>query len=565
MLKTLAIHNVALIDRAEISFSEGLNVLSGETGAGKSVILDSIDFVLGAKADKGMIRFGQSECFVRAEFSCDEPFILQMLSDFDIEPDDTLVISRKLNVEGKGGAKINGCAVTTTMLRQLTALLVDVHGQSEHFFLLQEANQLALLDKISGKSAEEKKNDIGSLLSERKTILDMLALLGGNEEERSRRMDVLSYQIDEIERADLKSGEEEELTVSKNRFQNAEKLLDGLSTARSALINNFDDGWCGLDAVNSAKRALTQIARYDTKYEILRERLENVATELSDIGDITDGYLDELDFDENERERIETRLDEIKTLKKKYGGSFEAVQLFLLQAQEELDLLKHNGEERDKLQIRLKDIEDKLYSACHELTVIRKETAKNFTKRVTEDLQTLNISSARFEVEFNDYDRSDTPNATKTGLDKIRFLFSANAGEPPKELSKIISGGEMSRFMLAIKAQYSRNVGTCIFDEIDAGIGGKTARVVAEKFAKIAKQTQVIAVSHLAQIASFADRQFLIEKTESDDKTYTKILQVEGDARNNELARLIAGESSELALKQADELLTKAQQYKNTI
>ncbi len=564
MLKTLAIHNVALIDRAEISFSEGLNVLSGETGAGKSVILDSIDFALGAKADKGMIRYGQSECFVRAEFSCDDPLVLQTLSEFDIEPDDTLIISRKLTSDGKGGAKINGCAVTTTMLRQLTALLVDVHGQSEHFYLLKEANQMRLLDKIAGKDAEDRKNEIGVLLSERKSILDSLALLGGDEGERTRRLDILHYQIEEIERAALKSGEEEELAAKRIRFQNAEKLIDGLSAVRGALIDS-DGGWCGLDAVNTAKRALSQIARYDEKYGTLSERLEDIAAELSDIGDTADEYLGELDFDEKEQERVENRLDEIKALKKKYGGSIEDVQAFLSRAKEEVSLLERSGEERERLQTQLSKCEDVLYARCLELTALRKETASHFTKRVTEELQTLNISSARFEVEFDGYTRADTQNATKSGLDKLRFLFSANAGEPLKELGKIISGGEMSRFMLAVKAQFSGNVGTCIFDEIDAGIGGKTARVVAEKFAKISKQTQVIAVSHLAQIASFADDQFLIEKTESGEKTYTQIKKVEGEARLKELARLIAGEGSELALKQAEELLERARLYKNTI
>lgn len=560
MLKSLAIENVALIDRAEITFSEGLNVLSGETGAGKSVILDCIDFVLGAKADKRMLRYGSSECIVRAEFFSDDPMIAQTLEALDIEPDEAIVVTRRLTEDGKGGIKVNGCAVTASMLRRLTALLVDVHGQSEHFFLLKESNQLSLLDKIAAGAAEEKQR-VCELIAKREGILDALALLGGDEGERSRRTDVLRYQIDEIERAEIKAGEEEELVSLRDRFQNAEKILGGLSSAQNALTG-YEGGWSGLEAVNAAKRALSAIQKYAAEYDALCERLEAAEAELSDIGDTLEGMLGELDLDEREQERVEARLDEIRSLKKKYGGSVEEIERFLLRAKEEYALLEHSGEERERLKKELEKCGDALYEACVRLTEIRKRTAKEFSARVEEELKTLNIGSARFLVEFDGYTRQDADKATRSGLDKLRFLFSANAGEPLKELGKIISGGEMSRFMLAVKAQNAGNTGTCIFDEIDAGIGGKTARVIAEKFAKIAAHTQVIAVSHSAQIAAFADKQFFIEKTESGDKTFTTIEEVTGDARTKEIARLLAGDDGELALRQAEELLKKAEEFK---
>lgn len=564
MLKTLAIQNVALIDRAEIAFSEGLNVLSGETGAGKSVILDSIDFVLGAKADKSMIRYGQTECFVRAEFDCpNDKTVAEILSEMDIEADDTVVISRRLNQEGKGAIKINGCAVSATMLRKLTSVLVDVHGQSEHFVLLKESNQLLLLDKIVGQNAENGKTTLGKLLGRKKEIFSSLETLGGDEGERNRRLDILRFQIDEIERADIKEGEEDALNALGNRFRNAEKILEGLSSARNALLGD-GEGWSGTDAVATAKRALTPLSRYDDRYGDLAGRLEAAVAELTDIGDTVESYLDELNFDEKERERVENRLDEIKALKKKYGGSAQAVQDFLRRAQEEFALLEHSAEQREKLQKELFACDDEIYSVCRKLTAARKSAAANFTARVTEELKTLNIGSARFEVEFDDYARDDADKATHTGLDKIRFLFSANKGEPLKELGKIISGGEMSRFMLAVKAQVS-NIGTCIFDEIDAGIGGRTAQVVAEKFCKIARGTQVIAVSHLARIAAFADKQFLIEKTENGEKTQTRITEVAGESRRKEIARLITGDEGELALRQADELLANAEDYKKSL
>ncbi len=552
MLKSLSIRNIALIDRADLEFSGGLNVLSGETGAGKSVILDSIDFVLGAKADKTMIRFGQTECSVRAEFTADEG-LNDLLSELDIEPDETLVISRKFGIDGKGSAKVNGCTVSATMLKRLTSRLVDVHGQSEHFFLLKESNQLRLLDRIAGVDAEKAR--VGELLSARKEILKNLSLLGGDEGERSRRLDILRFQIEEIERAALKEGEEETLLSLREKYRNAEKILVGLNAARECL--EADGG--ARDAANSALRSLRSIARYGD-YAGVCERLENALSELSDLGSEVEGLAEELEIDEGELERVENRIDEIRALKKKYGGSVEEISQFLARAKEERDLLESSGEMYETLTAKLKETDALLYRACVALTNARKKGAKEWTARVVEELKTLNITSARFEVEFDEYTEEDVPRATSEGLGGVRFLFSANAGEPLKELGKIISGGEMSRFMLAIKAQLSsvNGIGTYIFDEIDAGIGGKTAKVVAEKFAKIAKTTQIIAVSHLAQIAAAADRQFLIEKTEAGEKTYTRVHELDDEARRLELARLLSGETDELALRHADLLLEEA-------
>ncbi len=561
MLKSLVIRNIALIDRAELTFSEGLNVLSGETGAGKSVILDSIDFVLGAKADKSMIRYGESECSVRAEFTSPEG-IAELLDELDLEPEDTLVISRRFSADGKGSAKINGCAVTASMLRRITSRLVDVHGQSEHFFLLKESNQLKLLDKIAGRETEERKEAVETLLRERKDLRARLGLLGGDDGERSRRLDILRFQIDELGRADVKEGEEEELAARCIRYRNAEKILGGLSAARDYLL--ADGG--GADAVNGAKRALGQIAKLED-CEQLVERLENALAELSDIAETVESLADELDVDERELERAEARLDEIRSLKKKYGGTVAEMLAFLEKAKAEYALLEDSGEQIEKLQRALAENGDRLYAACTALTEARKHAAADFSARVIGELKTLNISSARFEVEFDEYSREEVDRATAEGLGGIRFLFSANAGEPLKELGKIISGGEMSRFMLAVKAQLSSpgGIGTYIFDEIDAGIGGKTAKVVAEKFSRIARGTQIIAVSHLAQIAAAADRQLLIEKTEEGAKTYTRVHALSEEERRTELARMIAGDTGELALRHADELLKTANGYKNSL
>ena len=558
MLKTLYLKNIALVDEAEIAFSEGLNVLSGETGAGKSVILDSIDFVLGAKADKGMIRSGQSECSVRAEFTCEPELLRPVLEELDLEESDTLLIVRRLNADGRGSLKVNGCPMTATMLRKLTSQLVDVHGQSEHFFLLKETNQLRLLDQIAG--TERERAEVASLLKERRSYAEKLSSLGGDEGERERRADILRFQIDELENAALKEGEEEELTALRTKYQNAEKILGGLKTVRDALLS---DGGAS-DAVNTAHRGLISIEKYGD-YAALSERLENALAEIEDIGETAESLAEELDIDEREAERVENRLDEIKSLKKKYGGSVEEALNFLTRAKEELQLLENSAEECEKLKALLESNAKKLYSACEALTKKRKEGAEGFTRRVTEELKTLNIPSARFEIAFDPYSEEDLPRANAEGLDRVKFLFSANAGEPVKELGKIISGGEMSRFMLAAKAQLSSigTIGTYIFDEIDAGIGGKTARVVAEKFADIAKTTQIIAVSHLAQIAAFADRQFLIEKKEEEGRTYSRIRALEEEERAGELVRLLGGEQGGSALMHAEELLKNARAYRS--
>lgn len=558
MLKTLYLKNIALVDEAEIAFSEGLNVLSGETGAGKSVILDSIDFVLGAKADKGMIRSGQSECSVRAEFTCEPELLRPVLEELDLEESDTLLIVRRLNADGRGSLKVNGCPMTATMLRKLTSQLVDVHGQSEHFFLLKETNQLRLLDQIAG--TERERAEVASLLKERRSYAEKLSSLGGDEGERERRADILRFQIDELENAALKEGEEEELTALRTKYQNAEKILGGLKTVRDALLS---DGGAS-DAVNTAHRGLISIEKYGD-YAALSERLESALAEIEDIGETAESLAEELDIDEREAERVENRLDEIKSLKKKYGGSVEEALNFLSRAKEELQLLENSAEECEKLKALLESNAKKLYSACEALTKKRKEGAEGFTRRVTEELKTLNIPSARFEIAFDPYTEEDLPRANAEGLDRVKFLFSANAGEPVKELGKIISGGEMSRFMLAVKAQLSSigTIGTYIFDEIDAGIGGKTARVVAEKFADIAKTTQIIAVSHLAQIAAFADRQFLIEKKEEEGRTYSRIRALEEEERAGELVRLLGGEQGGSALMHAEELLKNARAYRS--
>ena len=565
MLQRLTIKNVALIESADITFGEGLNVLSGETGAGKSVILDSVNFVLGAKADRSMIRYGETECMVKAEFFIAENSkAIQALHDMDIDSEGEIIISRKFSENGKNAIKINGNTVTVTMLRQITDSLVDVHGQSEHFFLLKESNQLKTLDNVIGADLLPKKQALAELLDQKRTLEGQIALLGGDKKERGRRLDILSFQIEEIEAVDLKEGEEEELLAKRNKIVNLEKIISAVRDAMSAL-----DGEGGVsDGLRSATRSLLSISRISDEYASVCDKLENIASDADDVVSMLSNMADELYFDENEATETENRLDAIRGLKRKYGVDKKEIDDYLQKIREEYDLLSDCEGRYANLTAEIAKINKKIYKLCLEITELREMHGKAFCCRVTDELKTLNIANAQFDIEFNNYTELDVYKATANGLDSISFLFSANAGEPMKPLGKIISGGEMSRFMLAIKTQLSdvNEISTYIFDEIDAGISGKTAKVVGEKLAKIARSTQIIAVSHLAQVAVMSDCEYLIEKEEQAKKTLTKVYKLNEMQKIREIVRLLGGEANdEYAVKHAEELLKQAKEYKNSI
>ncbi len=565
MLQRLTIKNVALIESADITFTQGLNVLSGETGAGKSVILDSVNFVLGAKADRSMIRYGETECMVKAEFSVPETSkAVLSLREMDIDSDGEIIISRKFSENGKNAIKINGNTVTATMLRQVTDSLVDVHGQSEHFFLLKESNQLKMLDDVIGMEMAKAKENLSVLLKEKRHIEEQIKKLGGDEQERSRRLDILRFQIDEIETVNMKDGEEEELIAKRNKINNLEKIIAALRDALSALESESGVS----DGLRFANRSLMNIARLDEEYSAICDRLEGVAGEVEDIAATLSDMGEELYFDENEAMETESRLDAIRALKRKYGADKKAIDEYLASISEEYDLLSDCEGKYAELTAEKAKTEKKIYKTCREMTDLRQKHGKAFCQRVTDELKTLNIASAQFTIDFKEYGEEDVHRANGNGLDDICFLFSANVGEPMKPLGKIISGGEMSRFMLAVKTQLSQvnEICTYIFDEIDAGISGKTAKVVGEKLAQIAKNTQILAVSHLAQIAVMSDAEYLIQKEENAGKTLTNVLPLNETEKTQEIVRLLGGETSdEYAFKHAQELIKQAKEYKNSI
>ena len=559
MLHRLHIKNIALISEADIEFDDKLNVLSGETGSGKSVILDSINFVLGSKADKTMIRFGEQEATVRAEFIVDEKSAAaEILREYDIETDGEIIITRKLNLDGKSAIKLNGNTVTATMLKSVTQHLVDVHGQSEHFFLLNEDNQLKVIDGICGSAVVEIKRDLAELIAHKCELKAKIAALGGDESERERKLDLLKFQISEIEAADLKVGEFDELRTKQNIIANTEKIFAALNAAHSLLS---DDGGC-LDGISSSKHYLNTISQFGDEYAQVSLRLENLSDEASDIAETLSDLADNLTFDEHEARYIDERISLIKALKKKYGADEEQVLQFLERAKSEYDAISDSANAIAKYENGIFECDEKIFKLCQKLTYLRKDTAKNFCKAVTSEIQTLNIQNANFEVEFNSYDRNTANLQSTNGADSICFMFSANKGEPLKPLSKVISGGEMSRFMLAVKTQLKdlNGISTYIFDEIDAGISGYTAKTVAEKFINISQNTQILAVSHLPQVCAASSAQFLIYKMEDDAKTVTKVKRLAPEEKIEEIVRLTGSVSSEAAIEHAKQLIA---QYKN--
>lgn len=554
MLERLYIKNVALIEEADVEFDGKFNVLSGETGSGKSVILDSINFVLGSKADKSMIRYGALEATVKAEFSVDaDSEVCRLLQELDIETDGAIVISRRLNSEGRGAIKVNGDTVTASMLKKIAAHLVDVHGQSEHFYLLNESNQLNMVDCLCGEKLSVQKNKLAQLLSKKKQYLISVSMLGGSEQERAQKLDLLAYQIKEIEEADIKDGELDALKAKKKLYDNAERVISALNVISGILAS---DNGCA-DMLSAAYRQACAISELDDEYQSVCERLDNLSIEVSDLSETVTDIIDGFSFDESEARAVDERLTLLKKLISKYGQDEQSVLTFLSDAKNKYDSLNDASAELERLNAQIERANEEIYCVCYEITKIRKNACVEFCGKVEEELRTLNIPNAKFYVQFKEYGREDFI-ATANGADAICFMFSANKGEPPKPLDKVISGGEMSRFMLAVKTRLKglNGISTYIFDEIDAGISGVTAKTVADKFVAISGATQIIAVSHLPQVCAAASAQYLISKCENaENKTVTSIKRLDRQERINEIVRLTGSISTEAAKAHAEELL----------
>lgn len=557
MLKSLKVENIALIEEQYIEFYEGLNVLSGETGAGKSIIINALCFALGSRTDKTLIRNGADYAKVMAEFNVKlNEKICEVLDEFDIEKEETIIITRKMYVDGKSEIKVNGVSLTLAMLKRLTALLIDVYGQFEHASLLDERKHLSVLDDFGGAEIAKLLETYRQKYQQLKDLEQKLKSLGGDERERANKIDFLQYQINEIKMVDPKEGEDEELNIKRTRMANAEKLVEGYNVARIALDG---DEYSARMGIATARNKLSSLMSLDSTLEESVNRLFSLEAELDDIVSEITNFANMCEFDEQEFNAVDERFDSIKLLKKKYGNTIEEVLESKSKAEEELQNLINSEEIISELNKEIALATEELQIAGQKLSQARKKCAKLLENGILEQLKDLGMGKSQFVVEFV----STEP--TLNGIDNVEFMFSANLGEPTKNLNKIISGGELSRFMLALKTTLSKTnkIGTQIYDEIDAGISGHIGQVIAMKLSSISKDCQVITISHLPQIIAMADNLYRIEKFEKDGKTYSKVEKLTEENHLTEIARLSGGENlGSHAMAFAKEIKAWADDYK---
>lgn len=553
MLSNLQIENIAVIKSASIDFENGFNVMTGETGAGKSIVIDSLNAILGERTSRELIRSGADSASVCAEFQNVGDNVKNELEKLGIEKDDTLIVSRKLTPDGKNVCRINGMPATVSMLKALGVQLVNIHGQLDNQSLLSPETHCSFIDKLAGSGREL--NEFKELYSLYIKKENELKSLNTDVNEKNRRLDILNYQIEEIQKADIRPGEKDELTEKLGFLRNAEKVLDLLHTAYAAL--NGDGEMPGAaDVAADAASKLLSAADYSSDFTETANGVNDAAMNLSAYTEELRDKIYSLDYDPNETERAEERLDVIYRLSQKYGDSEEDILAYLENAEKERDALSFSDERAEQLRAETEKAYNEALAAAKKLSEIRIEAGKKFSADVERELAFLNMPSVKFIV--ND----SVGKLYENGIDNIEFLLSANAGEEPKPLSKIASGGELSRIMLAIKCVLSEldDIGTLIFDEIDSGVSGRAALKIAAKMKELSKTHQVICVTHLAQIAAFADEHKLISKEEKDGRTYTCIASLDYNGRKYELARIMGGLTvTQSILNSAEELLSSAE------
>lgn len=553
MLSNLQIENIAVIKSASIDFENGFNVMTGETGAGKSIVIDSLNAILGERTSRELIRSGADSASVCAEFQNVGDNVKNELEKLGIEKDDTLIVSRKLTPDGKNVCRINGMPATVSMLKALGVQLVNIHGQLDNQSLLSPETHCYFIDKLAGSGREL--NEFKELYSLYIKKENELKSLNTDVNEKNRRLDILNYQIEEIQKADIRPGEKDELTEKLGFLRNAEKVLDLLHTAYAAL--NGDDEMPGAaDVAADAASKLLSAADYSSDFAETANGVNDAAMNLSAYTEELRDKIYSLDYDPNETERAEERLDVIYRLSQKYGDSEEDILAYLENAEKERDALSFSDERAEQLRAETEKAYNEALAAAKKLSEIRIEAGKKFSADVERELAFLDMPSVKFIV--ND----SVGKLYENGIDNIEFLLSANAGEEPKPLSKIASGGELSRIMLAIKCVLSEldDIDTLIFDEIDSGVSGRAALKIAAKMKELSKTHQVICVTHLAQIAAFADEHKLISKEEKDGRTYTCIASLDYNGRKYELARIMGGLTvTQSILNSAEELLSSAE------
>ena len=547
MLSLLHIENIAVIECADISFDRGFNVLTGETGAGKSIVIDAISAILGERAYRDMIRTGTGKASVRAVFTGVPE--LKWFEENGVEYDPETVIQREIHLDGKNVCRVNGSLVSVTILRKLGIQLINIHGQHDSASLFDEENHLTFLDAFGDNDAiraaySEKYEAVAKLRRQ----IDKMTM---DEGEKLRRMETLRYQIKEIEKADLEPGEDDRLEERRKILQNSEKLSDGLNEAAECLYGGDDsEGASGLLA--QAEYALARLARFSDAFQSMHEKVTDLKYQVADIAEEVRDARDDLSYSADELEEIESRLDVIHKLRRKYGVTCEDILAYLDKAKKELDDIEFADDHLERLKKNLKKAEKEAWEQAKLLRENRKETAVSMAKRILTELAQLDMPRVQFEVQFTELDL--TPN----GADAVAFYMSANAGEALKPMSKVASGGELARIMLAMKNVLAEKdqVNTLIFDEVDTGVSGRAAQKVAEKLRSVAAHKQVLCVTHLPQLAALANTHLLIAKSERDGRTYTSVTPLDVEGRKRELARIIGGTNiTETTLKSAEEML----------
>ena len=553
MLDLLHIENIAIIEQADISFRPGFNVLTGETGAGKSIVIDALSAVLGQRASRELIRTGADHAFVSAVFSG----IPQGLgADLGVADAEEWLLQREIYVDGKNVCRLNGRPMTVTQLRTLGSRLLNIHGQHDGQQLLDEAQHILYLDQYGRymplQAAYQEK------YSTLQRIENQIAALQMDEAEKARRVDTLQYQIEELRRAKLTPGEEEELTARRGMLRNAEKFLDAVAGADYAL-NGDDSGGGALSALRQAQDALGGVRHLDDAFGQLYERLGEAYSEVYDIAATVEDKRGELDVSPGELDRVESRMDLLYRLKKKYGATVEDMLDYQARCEAELAQIEDAGDTLARLEQALSKAEKEARQAAQALSDARKAAADRLTAQILTELQQLDMGKIRFAVDF-----AEKP-LDSDGMDTVRFLMSANVGEELRPIHKIASGGELARIMLAMKNVLSEqdHVGTMVFDEVDTGVSGRAAQKVAEKMARISRRKQVLCVTHLPQLAAMADTHFSVEKGERGGRTYTEVRRLDREQRRRELARLTGGSHvSQTMLDGAEELLVQAEKFR---
>jgi len=564
MLERLSIKNIALIRSESIEFTEGFNVITGETGAGKSLVVDSLSLLLGEKADRSLISRGEDSAYVEAVFTSLKENVLNRLEELGLEREEPLVISRKITANGKNECRVNGRVFTLSMLKQITGVLMDLHGQFEHQNLLKVSSHIQILDKFAGAGLQKAKEDFLKSYHALQKVKSELMGLVTDERERARLVDLYSYQISEIDEAAFYEGEEEELKDFRNRVLHEQKVLENINGAISiAKGENFSSG--ASDYLKKMSLLVSGAGEYVKGLDEYIERLDSLKIELDDIVEGLEDFASNMYFDEGAVKKNEERIDLLSSFKKKYGSSISEINEYRREIGDELFKLTSSIERLETLSKEKEKLLSELTQKAKVLSSLRREAAKNMQEAVGAELSSLSMTSARFVIEIVS---DDIENVTPSGVDRVEFMFSANKGEALKPLKSVASGGEMSRFMLATQNITAKieGISTLVFDEIDTGVSGHVATVLGEKLLSVSRFAQVICVTHLSQVAAFANSHHFIEKFEKDNKTLTRVTKLDSIAsRARELARISHGGISESALRSSEELLLNAKKFEESL